>query len=220
MKKKSILRKLLLLTPIIILGLTLLFVNFAVRTFNDTAYTFMYNTNVQTVQSFSNELSMLTSQGYSSSEHGDLYSNMIHNFNTAVGAKDAIVTFMLDGQGQTYHSSAYNQAYVENLLQDGSNMGLVQAAYDSRGQGEIALAHPEGPEAMYYQRFYSGQDEYTLFLGVERAVIEKQLNADGVIIPLCVIGLLLLFALEYIIWLKLCCVGCGQCKLGSDPDGD
>ncbi len=216
--RKSILRKLLLLTPIVVLGTTLLFVNFAIRTFGDTAYTFVYNTNVQTVQSFSDELTALSEQGISSAQFRELYTNMIYNFNNEVGDKDAIVTFLLDEAGQTHHSSDYNKEYLEGLLQNEANMALVRAAYDSRGSGEIALARGEEWQMMYYHRFYSGPNEYSLFLCVEREAIEKQLNANGIIIPLCVVGLLLLFALEYIIWLKLLCVRCGACKRGSAPE--
>ena len=217
--RKSILRKLLLLVPIVVLGLTLLFVNFAVRTFNDTAYTFVYDTNVQSVQSFSSELSMLASQGFTSAEHEDLYTNMIHNFNNAVGEKDAIVTFLLDDAGQMHHSTVDNEAFLADLLANEANASSVNAAYSARSNGEIIVDNGETTEPMYYHRFYSGDSEYTLFMCVERPDIDAQLNANGVIIPLCVIGLLLLFALEYIIWLKLLCVRCGSCKLGNDSRG-
>ncbi len=217
--RKSILRKLLLLTPIVILGVTLLFVNLAVKTFNDTAYQFMYQTNMQTVDSFSSELSMLSSQGFTSSEHGTLYTNMIHNFNTAVGQKDAIVTFMVDEAGIFYHSSDYNRAYLENLLLNKANMNRISAAASSSlANGEITMDYGNASEKMYYHRFYSGQHDYKLFLCVERDGIDAQLNANGVIIPLCFVGLLLLFALEYIIWLKLLCVNCGACRMGSEPE--
>ncbi len=215
--RKSILRKLLLLVPIVVLGLTLLFVNFAVQTFGDTAYTFVYNTNVQTVQSFADELTALSEQGISSAQFRELYTNMIYNFNNEVGDKDAIVTFLLDEAKQAHHSNGYNKEYLESMLQDEANMSLVTAAYESRSSGEITLAREGGPQTMYYHRFYSGPSEYSLFLCVEREAINRQLNANGVIIPLCVVGLLLLFALEYIIWLKLLCVHCGACARGSEP---
>ena len=219
--KKSILRKLLLLTPIIVLGLTLLFVNFAVRSFNGTAYAFMYDTNVQTVQSFSDELRMLSSQGFNSAENRTLYTNMIHNFSKAIGTKDAIVTFIVDESGQIHHSSDYNEAYTTNLLQNEANMNLVNDAAASPSEsGEITMDHGDSAEQMYYHTFYSDEDAYRLFMSIDRQDINAQLSADSVIIPLCAVGLLLLFALEYIIWLKICCVGCGKCRLGSDPHGD
>ena len=219
--RKSILRKLLLLTPIIVLGLTLLFINFAVRSFNGTAYTLMYDTNVQTVQSFSDELRMLSSQGFTSAENSTLYTNMIHNFSKAIGTKDAIVTFIVDESGQMHHSSAYNEAYVTNLLQSEANMSLVSSAAASPVEsGEITMDHGDSAEQMYYHSFYSGQDDYRMFLSIDRQAINAQLNADSVIIPLCAVGLLLLFALEYIIWLKLLCVRCGACKRGNRPKGN
>ncbi len=218
MKRKSILRKLILLTPIVVLGLTLLFVNFAVRSFGDTAFTFVYNTNVQTVQSFANELKALSEQGIPSGQFSELYTNMIFNFNNEVGRKDAIVTFLVDEAGQTHHSSDYNRAYLAEMLQREANMSLVSAAFASRGAGEIALDNGGSAENVYYHGFYSGPNNYTLFLCVERSVIDRQLDTNGVIIPLSVIGLLLLFALEYIIWLKLLCVRCGACRRGSEPE--
>ena len=218
--RKPILRKLLLLVPIVVLSLTLLFVNFAVRSFNDTAYSFMYDTNVQTVQSFSDELRMLSSQGFTSTEHSSLYTNMIHNFSKAIGVKDAIVTFIVDESGQIHHSSGYNEAYITKLLQSDANKSLVSSAATSPAEsGEITMDHGDRTEQMYYHTFYSDQDYYRLFISIDRNDINAQLNADSVIIPLCAVGLLLLFALEYIIWLKLLCVRCGSCKLGNDSRG-
>jgi hypothetical protein len=56
-----------------------------------------------------------------------------------------------------------------------------------------------GWETVYYHRFYSGETDYCLFMGVDPAVVnaDPELHANGVIIPICIVGLLLLFTLEF-----------------------
>ncbi len=195
--RKRALKKFLLLLPVVVLLGTLFFLNYTVQHFKDTAYTFVYETNVGSVLSFAEELRALSSQGYKSDKDSVLFTNMIMNFNRAMGEKEAIVTFLMDADGEFHHSSEYNQNFLSGVLQSGENMNHVQAAYDKRGSGEITLEHPGGVETMFYHRFYSGPKEYSLFLCVEKHAIEAQLNVNGVIIPISMIGLLLLFALEY-----------------------
>ena len=202
--KKKILKNLLLLIPVVVLSGTLIFINYTVQYFRDTAYTFVYNTNVETVQSFSRELSGLSSQGYTSAEYSHLFTNMIQNFKNEVGAKKAIVTVLLDEDGQFHHSSETNQAYLSELIQGEESMDIISEAFESRSNGEITLKRTDNSEeTLYHHQFYSGPTDYTLFICVDRSAVEAQLHANGVVIPISVIGLLLLITIEYTIWLKL-----------------
>ncbi|MDR1668577.1 MAG: hypothetical protein LBR76_01285 [Oscillospiraceae bacterium] len=201
--KKRHLKRLLLLIPLVVLIAMLLFLNYTVQYFRDTAYRFVYDTNVQSVQSFSNELRSLSAQGYTSREYGVLFTNMIMNFNQSMGEKEAIVTFLLDEEGEIHHSTEPNREYLSDMLQNGENRRLIGEAFDTRSEGEITPERGGKRELVYYHHFYSGDIDYTHFLCVEKQAIELQLRASGVIIPISVIGLLLLFAVEYAVWLKM-----------------
>jgi hypothetical protein len=201
--KKFILKKCLLTMPVIVLFITLVFLSYAVQYFKDTAYTLVYNTNVESVLRFSRELRELSAQGYTSEAYGDLYTHMIQNYSMTLGQKNAIATFLLDENGQIYHSSEHNEEYLYEVLANPDNMTLVNAAFQSQGEGEIELEADGEGLLFYYHRFYSGDDNYTMYMNVHKADIQAELNADGVIIPISVIGLLLLFTIEYTIWLKM-----------------
>jgi hypothetical protein len=208
--KKNTLKRALLLTPVAVLIVTLFFLNYAVQYFKDTAYTFVYNTNVESVLRFSRELKELSANGYTSYAFGDLYTNMIQTYNKTLGEKNAIVTFLMDDGGQIHHSSDGNRNFLSALLQNADNKRRVEIAFASRGDGEIKLAHNSGAwETIYFHRFYSGPKNYCLYMTVERQTIEAELNANGVVVPISVIGLLLLLTMEYTIWLKIVCIPCG-----------
>lgn len=203
--KKNLFKRYLLLTPILVLLMTLFFLNYTVQYFKDTAHRFVFNTNVQSVQRFSRELKALASEGYDSRDYEGLYTDMIINYNVTMGEKDAIVTFMMDDNGQILHSSGHNRTYLTDILQHEENKVAINDAFQSRSEGTITLQRNNTEETFYYRWFYSGSYDYTLYMCVERQVIDKQLNANGVSIPISIIGLLLLLTMEYIIWLKMNC---------------
>jgi hypothetical protein len=194
--KIGILKKMLYLSPVVVLLVTLFFLNYAVQYFRDTTYDFVYDTNMESVERFSRELRELSAQGYSSDDYGDLYTRMILNYGKTLGEKEAIVTFIVDDTGQIVHSTEHNRTYLAPLLQNDSNMGLVKAAYESRAEGEITLETGERPLKMFYHWFYSEPKNYSLFMCVERGVVESKLHIRGVVIPVCVTGLLVMFALQ------------------------
>lgn len=220
--KKNSLKKFFVLTPVVVLFATLFFLNYTVQYFKDTTFDFVYDTNVGSAVSFSEELSALSSQGYASAEYGRLYTNLIFNFNEKLGAKEAIVTFLLDEEGGIHHSSGHNQDYLADMLQNKENMKLINEAFASRGSGEIITERDGVEEVMYYHRFYSGDDDYCFFMCVERKVIEADVNVNGVVIPISVIGLLLLIITEYAVWLKISGSPGGESvpDVGEDDDGD
>jgi hypothetical protein len=207
--KKSI-KKYLVLTPVVVLFSTMFFLNYTVQYFKDTSYNFVYDTNAGSVISFSEELRALTAQGYTRYEYGSLFSTMIFNFNVKLGEKDAIVTFLLDEEGQIRHSNDNNKDYLADILQNEENMKLINDAFDARRNGEIITERDGVKEPMYYHWFFSGDDDYCLFMCVDKKIIEAQVNVNGVVIPISLIGLLLLIMSEYIIWLKT----------SGSPDGD
>ncbi len=50
---------------------------------------------------------------------------------------------------------------------------------------------------MYYHRFYSGPNNYSIFMCVERAAVEAQVNVYGFVVPIGAIGLILFFVIEF-----------------------
>ncbi len=196
MKRKA-LKKYLLLVPVILLLAILLFLYYTVNLFRDTAYTFLYNTNVQSVLAFGGELRELAAQGFTSDEYGNLYTNMILNFNSQLGQKDAIVTFLMDEEGRIHHSTENNQSFLEGYLEDETNRSRVDAAFKTRDAGDITIERDGEEQKVYFQHFYSGSEDYTMFMLVEMRAVESQLDVRGVVIPICAIGLLLLFMTQH-----------------------
>lgn len=201
--KKNILLKCLLLMPIIILFLTMYSLHYTVQYVKDTAFIFIYDTNVESVQRFSKELKELLSRGYSSDAYSGLYTNMIQAYSKALGEKEAIVTFLMGEKGQIYHSSEHNRVYLSKMLENKANINHIGKALKSGGSGEIMLENNAKKERVYYHRLYSGSDSFTLFMCVERQVVESHLNVNGAAIPVSIIGILLLLVTEYAIWLRM-----------------
>lgn len=201
--KKNTLNTFLLIMPILVLFITLFFLDFSIGLFKDTAYTVVYDTNVESVERFDRELNALSSQGYSSDVYGNLYTLMIHNYCDTLGEKEAIVTFLVNEDGQIHHSNDYNRTYLSELLKSEDNQKIINNANASRSIGEIKLDRNGTEETLYYHRFYSGLDDYSLFMGVDKRVVEASLNINGIIISICIVGILLIVLTEQIIWLKL-----------------
>ena len=194
--KIKFLKKLLLVTPVVVLLVTLLFLNYEVQFFKDTASSFVYSTNVESVQRFGRELADLAEQGYPSEVYSDLYTRKIKTYSKTLGEKEAIISFWVDEAGEIGHSTEHNKAFLAPLLQNEANMALITSAFESRGSGEIALESEDGVLIMYYHRFHSGPDEYSLFMCVEKEVVEAQVHVYGFVIPIGAIGLILFFVIE------------------------
>jgi hypothetical protein len=190
------------LAPVVVLFITLFFLNYAVQHFKDTSHDFVYETNKESVLRFSRELAELTERGYNSTDHGELFTSMIETYNKTLGEKNAIVTFMTDDDGQIQHSSDVNREYLTPLLNDANNQGLIKNAAESKSDGEIELNRNGAKETFYYHWFYSGDLDYCLFMSIDRPAVEAQLDINGVLIPIAVVGLLLFILLEYMIWQK------------------
>jgi hypothetical protein len=190
------------LAPVIVLFATLFFLNYAVQHFKDTSHDFVYDTNKESVLRFSRELAELTELGYNSTDHGDLFTSMIETYNRTLGEKNNIVTFLTDDDGQIQHSSDENKEYLTTLLNDADNQRLIKNAAESKNDGEIALNRDGAKQTFYYHWFYSGELDYCLFMSIDRQAVEAQLEINGVLIPIAVVGLLLFVLLEYMIWQK------------------
>ncbi len=203
--KKGLLIKCMYLVPIAVLCVMLFLLNYTLQHFRDTAYDFVYNTNTDSVKMFSQELSALGNQGYPSQDEAyrDIYTRLILNYNITMGEKESIVTFMMDETGQIHHSTSFDELYLAEVLADANNQVLIAAATESQGNGEVMLRNGGREETMYYHRFYSGEDDYTLFMTVDRETIEAQLNVNEIVLPISAIGLLLLVMSELLIWHKL-----------------
>lgn len=201
----KLLKKCLYLAPIAVLGVMLFLLNHTLHHFKATAYQFVYETNTEALQMFWRELNALGSQGYPSQtdEYQGIYTHVIHNYNTIMGEKEAIITFMMGEEGHIYHSTDDNKAYLDGVLNNAENMELIADAWESKSNGEVVLRRGNQEETMYYHWFYSWEDDYTLFMTVNADVIEKQLNVNAIILPISAIGLLLLVMMEYLIWHKL-----------------
>ncbi len=202
MKKKT-LRTFLLIMPLLVLFITLFFLDFSIRLFKDTAYTVVYNTNVESVKRFDRELFALTDQGYTSDMYGNLYTLMIRNYCDTLGEKEAIVTFLMNEEGQIHHSNDYNRTYLSELLKSEDNQKIINNANAAQSIGEIKLDRNGTEEILYYHRFFSGPDYYCLFMGIEKRVVEASLHINGIIIPICIVGVLIIVLMEQILWLKL-----------------
>ncbi|MDR1704965.1 MAG: hypothetical protein LBS19_09845 [Clostridiales bacterium] len=200
---KNILKKCLILIPVAVLIATLFFLNYTVQYFRDTTYTFVYNTNVESVNRFSRELNELSALGYTSDIHTRLFTSLINVYSDTMGDKDAIITFLINEKGQLYHSNDENERHVTAILADEANKSITDGAFAKKSSGEITLKYEGEDVQFYYHWFYAGPNDYCMFMGVEKSQIALKLQTNGVIIPICVIALMLLFTMEYAIWLKI-----------------
>ncbi len=100
-------------------------------------------------------------------------------------------------RGRYHTSTEYNQSFVEGYLEDETNKASVDAAFKTRDAGDVTLKREEEEVRAYYQHFYSGSDDYTMFMLVDMRAVESQLDVNGVVIPICAIGLLLLFMTQH-----------------------
>ncbi len=204
--KKYTLKKFLLLIPIAVLLITVIFLEYNVQYLKKTAYTFVYNTNVESVQRFSRQLNELSSMGYTSDVYGELFTGMIMSYNKTLGEKDALITFLMDEKREIRHSSFSNQDYLSQMLENEENIELLKGAFATRSYGEIVLQNGNKEEMVYFHRFYSGNDDYTLFMCIDKRFTDAQLSTDGPVMTICAVGLLLLIMSEYTVWLKLVCM--------------
>ncbi len=204
------------LAPVIILVFTLYFLSYAVQLFKDTAYRFVYGTNVDSILQFSTELNELTEQGYSSNVYGDFFSRLIENYAVTLGGKYAIVTFYTDDSGEIFYSGEADQAYLADILNDAGNKQKINEAAEGKSFGELMIDHGGKQEAMYHHWFYSGPLNYNVYMTVDKQAIESRLNVNGVVIPIAAIGLLLFLLMEYLIWLQKIHMAAHEAKAGDN----
>lgn len=200
--KQRLAKKILIVIPVMILFFTLFFVDYTINFFTDTAYEFVYHTNIESVKRFTKELKELTSSGYTGDEYYELYTSMIHIYNRTLGEKESLITFLLDEDLNVYHSSSRNEDFLSEFLEDKSSVDLIVDAAATYGSGELTFDPNNIAETMYYQVLSSGKNYYYLFMGIDKEQVAANLNADKIVVPICIICLSFMVIIEYIIWLK------------------
>jgi len=194
--------KLLLLSAVVIMIAMLLFIDYSVNYFKNEIYEFVYETHVDSVQSFSRDVNELISKEYVSKEDSRLYFNMINAYNKTLGGKYAIIAFLLAEDGKYYHSNDDNEAAISLLLENPDNRALIKQAAAYRRGGYINLSNNDAWQRYYYDVIMDGSEYYYQFMTVDKEQMQKKITANEVIIPLSVISLLLLFFIEYSLWLR------------------
>jgi len=203
--KNNFFKKLFFTIPILILIIMLFLIDNTVNYFKDTTYTFVYDTNVESVQRFSRELDELISEGYTGKEYSELYLNMIKAHTKTNGEEYAIISFLLDEDTNIFYGIEQNQAYVSQLLENPNNQNTINEIATTHGTGEVILDNQGKPQTWFYQLVSDGDKDYYEFMSVDRTKIENKLDTNKIIIPIVIIGFILILIVEYLIWLKIDC---------------
>ncbi|MCL2321914.1 MAG: hypothetical protein FWC47_07395 [Oscillospiraceae bacterium] len=203
--KKTFLKRLLFIVPIIITIMMLFLIENTINHFKDTTYAFVYDTNKGSVQGFSREISELVSGGYAGKEYDAIYISMIKAFTKTNGEKNAIVSFLLDQDGNIYYGDDANESFVSALLEDPNNAEAINHIAISHSTGEVTLNNHGKGQTCFYQLITACGKSYYVFMTVDRIPIEIQLNLNRIVIPIVIIGLLLVITVENLIWVKMYC---------------
>lgn len=198
-------KNLLVIIPIIILIAMLFFVDRTHRFFKNSTYDFIYNTNKESIRKYAAEIAIVGIDDSYADNSDSLYLNMLFFYNSALGEKESVASFLMDQNMRSYYGNAYNEDYLTPFLNKQTNLDIIKAAVQSKGSGDILLTNDQWAENFYYQYFTDGQYEFYLFMCIDRSKIALQINADEIIIPICIIGLLLILVTEYAIWLRMNC---------------
>lgn len=202
MNKKSG-QKLLLLTPVFVLVITLFYADFSLNYHKDFAYKFGMETYAESIQKFTGEINALISEQPVTKESSQFYFNVLNAYNRTVGGKYAVISFLLYDNIKIYHSNESNQAYISTLFQDQANTDSVQLAAESHSSGYVDLNYEGIGQSWFYQVMTDGTDEYYLFMSVDKTMMGKKFEANEIVIPICIIALLFLISVEYSIWIKI-----------------
>ncbi len=202
---RKLLQNLLILVPVIILVKLLMAISMAQDYLEDLAVGFIYDTNVRATQRIAIEVKGMLMEGYDDMEHQELFQFLIQVYNRTIGSEDAIITFLVDKDLNYSFGSEYTHDYmVDVYFGQAENTNTIRGALGGDISGEVELREANGDLNKYfYQNVTDGSKQYYLFIGVDKAQVIARLNVDMVIIPICIIGLLLLFSVEYIIYLKM-----------------
>lgn len=199
-------KKYLLIVPVLILTMTLYFLDYTIDYFKNMAYTFVYHTNVGSVQRFSKELDELYTE-YPEDEYNDFYTNMIFVYSKTLGEKDSIITFLMDEEFNIYYSNDPNKRFLETYLNEEANLNLIKYSVDNiTVGGEVILSQDLSEEKFYYHKVSNGENAFYIFMCIDRQTLGAELEANEIVIPVCLVGLLLLVMTEYTIFLKMTCV--------------
>ncbi|MCL2874093.1 MAG: hypothetical protein FWE29_04085 [Defluviitaleaceae bacterium] len=193
-------KKLLILSPIVILIAMLYFVNHTIILLRDITYSFVFSNNAGAVQMFEKELKALPLPGYPKAEYSKFYSGIIHAFSNVLGEKHVVITFLIDENGTVHHSNYENEKMLEAWLE---NECELRRQIKANKSGYVILHNLEEEMLFYYTTIFDGTQNYRLFVGIDRDALEAEINFDKIIIPVSIIGFLLIVFVQYSIWLRM-----------------
>ena len=205
--KKRFNKKILLGLPLIILVIMLVFINYTISFFRDTVYDYVFDTNEGSIRRFSQEIEELNQNN----DDYDLYSK-VHVYNKTFGNKAALVSFFVGSNAYIYYSNDENRAFMSPMLEKKENLDKVLSAPTSGNSGKISLDNRGDQQRFYFQTVTDGRQSYYIFMTVDKNMIYDQLNANTIVIPIFIVGLLLIIFIEYFIWLKITNGGSKQKK--------
>ena len=187
--KKDILKRLLFAAPVLILALTLFFIDFSVRYFKDSVYDFVYDTNVGSIRRFSAELGGLPAD-----------CDIVQAYSITVGGKFSVVTFLMC-DGNIFSSNPDNGMFITQLMKESDNLTITNEIMPESGY--VSLKNGKEQLEFFYHAMPCINKNCYIFMTVRKDLLETEMHCNAVIVPLLIIGILLIISVEYTVYLRI-----------------
>ncbi|MCL2310878.1 MAG: hypothetical protein FWC41_00105 [Firmicutes bacterium] len=188
----KLLKKLLIISPIVVLITMLFLINHTVNYFVETEYDFVFEGNKKSIQTFSREIEMLDEQ---------FRRDIIEVCIKTLVDKYSVYGFLVEADSTIYYSNDdSNREYISKTLSDIDKQSLISQENQILNIGDLVLSG----QKWYCHTIASGGDShYYIFMTVDKDLIREALNTWQVTVPISIIGLLLWISVHDSIWQRM-----------------
>ena len=206
MNKKT--RKtLLLLIPVLMLALTLHYLTFIVRQYEDMAYETIRLHRIEATSIFASNINRLVESGFTWEEHRDLYDTMIHWYVETMSIDDfiyiTIVSPYVDYWNNLLTISRLDNIGSFDIFENVGNVDIIMDAISKSNTGFIEIIINGEQVELFFQAIPLYNTKYWIFVGVNRVRVVETFDFSVLQIPIIAIGLLFTISTMDSVWQRI-----------------
>jgi len=190
------------LTPLLMLVMTLYYSNTIIRYFEDSVYTNIKEEKMKAMNIFAHNIDELVNAGFSWELDGKLYDQQIRLYIEMLDSDDATHVALITKDFEIA-TDIYMCKTPLTLFEDVEIRQIIMDAIQKDKMGRIDIPFNGSRMDLFYQAIPMNDVEYWVVLGLDKARVIDNLDLNRIKFPIFIIGLLFVISTMDSIWQRI-----------------
>ena len=186
------------LTPLIMLVMTLYYSNTIIRYFEDSVFISVKEEKMKAMNIFANNIDELVNAGFSWETDGSLYDRQIRLYIDMLDSDGSTLVALISKDFELVTDEADSDLFKNEEI-----MQSIENAIRKENVGRTEIFFDGGQMELFFHAIPLDDVEYWVLIGVDRTRIVNNLDLDKLRIPIFIIGLLFIVSTMDSIWQRI-----------------